>query len=107
MLLQLACFIGRNAGYVDAGLDTGKYAVADVAGFIAERRSALFDHGRERFIISVHLIKTLLAGEALMQALPEQTPLLAASLNRFLTAPMKGRHVLRTARQMWELVEEE
>ena len=64
-------------------------------------------HGRERFIISVHLIKTLLAGEALMQALPEQTPLLAASLNRFLTAPMKGRHVLRTARQMWELVEEE
>ena len=42
-----------------------------------------------------------------MKALPEQTPLLAASLNRFLTAPMKDRHVLRTARQMWELVEEE
>ena len=107
VLLQLACFIGRNAGYVDAGLDTGGYAVADVAGFTAERHSALFDHGRERFIISVHLIKTLLAGEALMKALPEQTPLLAASLNRFLTASMKGRHILRTARQMWELVEEE
>jgi nitrite reductase/ring-hydroxylating ferredoxin subunit len=107
VMLQLACFVGRNAGYVDAGLDTGKYAVADVAGFIAERQSALFDHGRERFIISVHLIKTLLAGEALMRALPEQRPLLAASLNRFLTAPMKGRHVLRTALQMWNLVEHE
>ena len=27
VLLQLACFIGRNAGYVDAGLDTRGYAV--------------------------------------------------------------------------------
>ena len=34
----------------------------DIAAFIAERRNALFDHGRDRFIISVHLIKTLLAG---------------------------------------------
>ena len=107
VLLQLACFIGRNAGYVDAGLDTQTFAVADADAFIARQRDALFDHGRDRFIISVHLIKTLLAGEALMQALPAQRPLLAAALNRFLNAPMKGRHVLRTARQMWDLVEQE
>ena len=75
--------------------------------FIAERRNALFDHGRDRFIISVHLTKTLLAGATLMETLPAQAPLLAASLNRFLTAPMKGRHVLRTARQMWDLVDQE
>ena len=75
--------------------------------FIAERRNALFDHGRDRFIISVHLTKTLLAGATLMEILPAQAPLLAASLNRFLTAPMKGRHVLRTARQMWDLVDQE
>jgi hypothetical protein len=107
VLLQLACFIGRNAGYVDAELDARGYAVADIAGFISERRNALFDHGRDRFIISVHLLKTLLATSTLMEALPTQAPLLAASLNRFLTAPMKGRHVLRTARQMWDLVEQE
>jgi nitrite reductase/ring-hydroxylating ferredoxin subunit len=107
VLLQLACFIGRNAGYVDAELDTRPFAVAEVDAFIAHAHDALFDHGRDRFIISVHLLKTLLAGEALMQALPAQRPLLAAALNRFLHAPMKGRHVLRTARQMWDLVEQE
>jgi nitrite reductase/ring-hydroxylating ferredoxin subunit len=107
VLLQLACFIGRNAGYVDASLDARSYAVADIASFISERRNALFDHGRSRFIISVHLVKTLLAASSLMTALPVQAPLLAASLNRFLTAPMKGRHVLRTARQMWDMVEQE
>jgi nitrite reductase/ring-hydroxylating ferredoxin subunit len=107
VLLQLACFIGRNAGYVDAALDTRGYAVADVTGFISERRNALFDHGRDRFIISVHLIKTLQAAAILADALPTQAPLIAASLNRFLNASMKGRHVLRTARQMWDLVEHE
>ena len=67
----------------------------------------LLDHGRDRFIISVHLIKTLLAGEALMAALPDKAPVIAAALNRFLDAPMKGRHVLRTARQMRDLVAQE
>jgi hypothetical protein len=81
--------------------------VADIPGFVVERRNALFDHGRDRFIISVHLIKTLLAASALMDDLPAQAPLIAAALNRFLTAPMKGRHVLRTAQQMWDMVEQE
>jgi nitrite reductase/ring-hydroxylating ferredoxin subunit len=107
VLLQLACFIGRNAGYVDAMLHTSDFAVADIEAFIVEQREALFDHGRDRFIISVHLIKTLLAGSTLIAELPAQAPLIAAALNRFLHAPMKGRHVLRTARQMWDLVEQE
>ena len=106
-LLQLACFIGRNNGYVDPGLDVRPYGVSDHAEFMAQRTAALFDHGRERFIISVHLTKTLLAGEALMGALLDKAPLIAAALNRFLDAPMKGRHVLRTARQMRDLVAQE
>ncbi len=106
-LLQLACFIGRNAAYVDAQLDTTAFAVDDVAGFLASSISALFDHGRDRFIISVHLLKTVLAGKALIATLPDHAPLLAASLNRFLHARIKGRHVLRTARQMLALVEQE
>jgi nitrite reductase/ring-hydroxylating ferredoxin subunit len=107
VLLQIACFIGRNAGYVDPALDTGAYAVGDADQFIADGVSGLFDHGRDRFIVSVHLTKTLLAGANLMRANPMLTPLLAAALNRFLHAHMKGRHVLRTARQMRELVEQE
>jgi nitrite reductase/ring-hydroxylating ferredoxin subunit len=106
-LLQLACFIGRNSGYVDPGLDVRPYAVSDHAEFLAQRTAALYDHGRDRFIISVHLIKTLLAGGALMAALPDKAPLIASALNRFLEAPMKGRHVLRTARQMRDLVAQE
>jgi nitrite reductase/ring-hydroxylating ferredoxin subunit len=106
-LLQLACFIGRNNGYVDPSLDVRAYAVSDHRESLAQRTSALFDHGRDRFIISVHLVKTLLAGEALMATLPDKAPLIAAALNRFLDAPMKGRHVLRTARQMRDLVAEE
>jgi nitrite reductase/ring-hydroxylating ferredoxin subunit len=106
-LLQLACFSGRNSGYVDPGLDVQAYAVSDRRKFLAQRTSALFDHGRDRFIISVHLVKTLLAGEALIAALPDKAPLIASALNRFLDAPMKGRHVLRTARQMRDLVAQE
>jgi hypothetical protein len=106
-LLQLACFIGRNNGYVDPELDERPYAVSDLREFLARRTAGLFDHGRDRFIISVHLAKTLLAGEALMAALPDKALLIAAALNRFLDAPMKGRHVLRTARQMRELVAQE
>jgi hypothetical protein len=81
--------------------------VSDQREFLAQRISALFDHGRDRFIISVHLVKTLLAGEALIAAMPDKAPLIAAALGRFLDAPMKGRHVLRTARQMRDLVAQE
>ncbi|HKX07064.1 MAG TPA: Rieske (2Fe-2S) protein [Stellaceae bacterium] len=106
-LLQLACFMGRNSGYVDAEVDERRYAVSDLREFLDQSITGLFDHGRDRFIISVHLTKTLLAGEALIAVLPDKAPLIAAALNRFLDAPMKGRHVLRTARQMRDLVAQE
>lgn len=107
VLLQLACFIGRNAGYVAPNLDTNCHTVVDADRFIADGICSLFDHGRDRFIISVHLTKTLLAGANLMSMDATLTPTLTAALNRFLHAHMKGRHVLRTARQMRELVEQE
>jgi hypothetical protein len=106
-LLQLACFVGRNAGYVAPELDTAGYAVGDAEAFLDAGVRGLFDHGRDRFIVSVHLTKTLLAGGNLMRAQPALAPTLTAGLNRFLHAHIKGRHVLRTARQMRELVEQE
>jgi nitrite reductase/ring-hydroxylating ferredoxin subunit len=107
VLLQLACFVGRNAGYVAADLDTERYHVADADRFVADSIGELFDHGRDRFIISVHLTKTLLASTNLIRTIRDLTPTLTAALNRFLHAHVKGRHVLRTARQMRELVEQE
>jgi len=100
LLLQLACFIGRNGAYVDPGLDVESFAVSDPRAFEAEATAALFDHGRERFILSVHLLKTLMAGLALARAVPAAGPTVRDALNRFLCARIKRRHVLRTARQM-------
>jgi hypothetical protein len=106
-LLQIACFIGRNAGYLDPDLDVEAFRVGDPDAFAAAATSGLFDHGRERFIISVHLIKTLMAVLRLAQSEPTAAPVLLAGLNRFLGAPIKGRHVLRTARQMHNFVAQE
>jgi|HubBroStandDraft_1064217.scaffolds.fasta_scaffold00025_29 nitrite reductase/ring-hydroxylating ferredoxin subunit len=107
VLLQLACFLGRNAGYVDADLDTASWRVDDPAAFRAAARRLLFDHGVGRFIVSVHLLKTTLAAESLARLVPAAGPVLAAAANRFLHTPIKQRHALRTARQMRDFVREE
>lgn len=100
VLLQIACFIGRSSAATDPAQDVIEWHIDDVAAARANLRELLFDHGRDRFIISVHLIKTLFAAERLIDGgYAEPQPILAA-LNRFMHAPMKGRHVIRTARQM-------
>ena len=71
---------------------------------MGEATAGLFDHGRDRFILSVHLIKTLTAGLALAKAIPAVAPTVRAALDRFLHASIKRRHVLRTARQMRAVV---
>jgi len=106
-LLQLACFIGRNAGYIERDL-LGRAPIAEQAGALF--RSAvdrLFDHGQGEFIISAHLVKTTLAARAEARAVPAAAGDLAAGLARFLAAPIKRRHSLRTAKQMLAFVAEE
>ncbi|HEY5106074.1 MAG TPA: Rieske (2Fe-2S) protein [Caulobacteraceae bacterium] len=107
VLLQLACFIGRNSAWLDPDIDVGAFAVGDPRGFVAQAKAGLFDHGRDGFIVSVHLLKTLMAAEALAGALPDSAAALYAAINRLINAPMKRRHVLRTARQMRAFVAEE
>ena len=107
VLLQLACFIGRNSTWLDPDIDGAAFAVADPRTFIDQSKAGLFDHGRDGFIISVHVLKTLMAAEALAAAMPEHAATLHAAINRFVHAPMKRRHVLRTARQMRAFVAEE
>ncbi|MFY7959396.1 MAG: hypothetical protein ACOVVK_04890, partial [Elsteraceae bacterium] len=107
LLLQIACFVGRNAAYCDAEQDTARFRVDEAEAFIAARTQALFDHGRDRFILSAHLVKTLLAAEKLTKTCPDQAPMVLAAVNRFLTAAIKRRHLLRVAKQMRAFVAEE
>jgi hypothetical protein len=102
----MACFSGRNRPYTDDGVDGSRWAVDDIAGFFRDQTAALFDHGKEEYIVSVHLLKTLLAArEEADQARADETKqLLAAGLNRFLHSPLKRKHVRRTARQALQFV---
>ncbi len=100
VLLQLACFIGRSNGFIDASLPIDTWMPDDATAVRALLRDELFDHGRDRFIVSVHLTKTLFAADRLIAAGDADADRTTAALARFFHAPMKGRHVLRTARQM-------
>jgi hypothetical protein len=105
-LLQLACFVGRNKAYVDAGLKTSKWRVTDPKAFFAAEYDALFDHGVWRSILAAHRLKTLAAADDLLRA-NGQAPyrdVLLASVNRFLHADMKGKHVLRTMNQALDFI---
>ena len=100
VLLQIACFLGRSAEFVDADYAAELWQASDPHAKLAALRDALFDHGRDRFIISVHLVKTWFAAVRLIEAGQADPALVAAALERFFHAPIKGRHVIRTARQM-------
>jgi nitrite reductase/ring-hydroxylating ferredoxin subunit len=106
MLLQLACFTGRNAPYIDGDLDDQEWRVEDVDAFLDQAEQRLFDHGQFEFIVACHLLKLLGAVHEEISARPEApwVPTLLAAVNRFLNAPLKRKHTRRTARQALEFV---
>ena len=106
-LLQLACFSGRNAGFTVSEVDCAPWRVEDPDRFFADSVEHLFDHAREEYIVSVHLLKTVLAARRLYRqrpGAPSTEPMLAA-LNRFLNEPLKRKHVRRTMRQAMSFVD--
>jgi nitrite reductase/ring-hydroxylating ferredoxin subunit len=95
-LLQMACFAGRNARY--AGAEAGdQWKVSDPEAFFAETVESLFDHGHGEFIVSVHLLKTLVAAREEWRHTGD--PALPAAVRRFLRSPLRRRHPRRTMRQ--------
>jgi hypothetical protein len=100
VLLQIACFIGQSHPFVDLDQDVTAWQGGEARLVMAELRESLFDHGRDRFIISVHLIKSLFSAVKLIDGGHADAEPMTAAMNRFFHAPMKGRHVIRTARQM-------
>lgn len=100
-LLQMACFAGRNARFVDIEHDYREWFVADPTAFLDATFRRLFDHAQPEPIVAAHLVKltTAVAEEAALAPDAAYTPVMLAALNRMLDSPMKRHHALRTAEQ--------
>jgi nitrite reductase/ring-hydroxylating ferredoxin subunit len=104
-LLQMACFVGRNASFLDRDVDAAAWRVDDERRFLDAVRERLLDHGLREPIVACHLLKTARAVQAEIDvASPACRAALLAALNRFLHAPLKQKHALRNARQALALV---
>jgi nitrite reductase/ring-hydroxylating ferredoxin subunit len=105
-LLQIACFVGRNAGFVDKAVDEAPWQVQDGRAFLDTALKGLLDHGQQEYIVSIHYVKLLTAVKAEVTAAPAApwVPVLLAALNRFMNQPFKRKHALRTARQAMDFV---
>ena len=105
-LLQLACFIGRNASFTERKMNGTEWHVEHHEQFFSKEVDGLFDHAKEEYIVSVHLLKTLVSARELVStgAAGESAPSLLSALNRFLHEPLKRKHVRRTMHQALEFV---
>ena len=105
-LLQMTCFSGRNAPYTVEGEEGAEWRVDDAAAFIEEAVEGLFDHGAGEFIVSVHLLKTVMAAREEVRANPpaEVADLVVAGINRFLHSRLKRRQVRRSVYQAMKFV---
>jgi hypothetical protein len=105
-LLQMACFLGRSAPFVDRDTAQEEWHLPGPPSLASRAMDRIFDHGEPDYIHSVHLLKTYLAAEEeIAVGLP---PVLASTLlaavNRYLHEPPKRRHIRRVAHQALEFV---
>jgi len=108
-LLQMALFVGRNRGYVDADQDVARWSVEDRAGFISEQMDSLYDHGIVEPIIACHRLKMLFALEDELRASPDApwAGTMCAAMKRWLHTPQKRHHALRIATQARDFIAKE
>jgi nitrite reductase/ring-hydroxylating ferredoxin subunit len=105
-LLQIACFIGRNASFTLAEPDLASWRAHDIDAFFDQAVTGLHDHNCDEFIVSAHLLKTVLAARSEVQAIAS-APVrehLAAAINRFLNSPLRRKQARRTAHQAMKFV---
>lgn len=107
-LLQLACFLGRNAPFLLTEADWS-WEVKDTGGFFARERAGLYDHGIREPIFACHRVKVLaaVAEEVAWAGEGNFSNTVLAATNRYLNSPMKGHHGLRAAHQALSFVEAE
>ncbi len=112
-LLQLAMFVGRNSGYLDAERTTraalAEWAVADAATYDQRAIASIVDHGIGLPIFPAHWLKTWSAvRDEVTAGVPANArSAMLAAVNRLLAARFKQRHALRTAHQALEFVGKE
>ena len=107
-LLQMACFSGRNAAFTDAAADPEQWRPVDPGQKMQALLARVLDHGQGEHIVSVHLLKTLLAVRTEMARLDAaDAGLLLASVTRFFESPLKRRQARRTAYQSLQFVAKE
>ncbi len=108
-LLQLALFVARNQGYVDAQQDIEQWGVGDPDRFAAREKQTLFDHGIVEPIIACHRLKVLFALDDELRASPDApwADVVCAGINRYLNTPMKRHHGLRLAAQARDFIARE
>lgn len=108
-LLQIGCFLGRNAKYVDAGQDVSIWHVDDPVLFAGQASENAVDHGQFEYIVAAHILKLshAVSEELEFQPNADWAGTAAAALNRFLNSPLKRKHPLRSARQALDMVERE
>ena len=107
-LLQMACFLGRNAAHTSPDPDYSAWDAEDIGSGLELLRDKVVDHGQNEPIVSVHLLKTFCAVREEIRHLPGPARHLPfAALHRFLCLPMKRRHSLRTAYQSIRFVRNE
>ncbi len=105
-LLQIACFVGRNAPFVDANYDASAWRVGDAGAFIARHAERMLDHGQFDYLAAAHHMKLLWAVRDELAATPD-APWAAevlAAVNRFYNSPLKRKHVLRSVNQARQFV---
>jgi len=109
VLLQIACFLGRNSGYVDPAYPADRWRVDDPKRFVEQAAVAVIDHGNPEFIVSAHLVKMTCAVREEIAESPNAcwVPDVTAALNRFLNEPFKRKLTRRVAYQARETVKGE
>jgi hypothetical protein len=105
-LLQMACFVGRNSGFVDKRIALGDWRSRDRNSFEQACLTHLVDHGEPEYIHSAHLVKTFLAArEEVETDMPEDTAeIVMAAVRRYFAEPLKRKHAKRTAHQALDFV---
>jgi hypothetical protein len=53
-LLQMACFAGRNAGFLDRELAAADWRVDNPKAYFGDTLDTLFDHGKIEHIVACH-----------------------------------------------------
>lgn len=104
-LLQMACFYGRNTFFTNQNIDKLLFEVKEPETFEHNVLEKILDHGMPLPIYSAHLLKTSMAIFEEGSFLNDKDKCeLYSSLNRFLSSPLKAKHVRRLAKQAINLV---